>query len=201
MRSTRWLARPSAGVSTRGSDKIYTADELRQRIIDLRNELRGSQGSLDVPVQGDLSLPWVTAALDLSTLLVPQALSKQFRLRPLTWGMTRAQLVATGIALILALAGLMVYLHAVGEREAAARLAIERARIRQAELNRQARYQTALAGLRHPWIDKPSVSTFIRHCREGWIVFLSRSRAGYLPRWCVQTPISAFSLCAEHTRR
>lgn len=182
------------------SDKIYTADELRQRIIDLRNELRGSQGSLDVPVQGDLSLPWVTAALDLSTLLVPQALSKQFRLRPLTWGMTRAQLVATGIALILALAGLMVYLHAVGEREAAARLAIERARIRQAELNRQARYQTALAGLRHPWIDKPSVSTFIRHCREG-LDRIPVSIKGWISTTvvCTDTHISVQSVRRTHS--
>lgn len=148
------------------SDKVYSADELRQRIIDLRDELRGSKGDLDVPVYGDPSLPWVTAPRDLLAVLAPKNLSKNFRLRPLTWGMTRGQLLGAGIVTVLVLAGLMVYLHIEGEREAAALAAAQREVARQAELNKQARYKAALASFRHPWTEQPSVSTFIGQCQQ-----------------------------------
>lgn len=149
------------------SDRIYGGGELTQCIIDLKDELRGSRGNLDIPVHGDPALSWVTSPLDLATQLAPANLSKNFRLRPLTWGMTRGQLIATGFALILAVAALMVYQHVQGEREAAARQVKLKEVARQEELNRQARYKAALAGLRHPWTDHPSVISFISHCRSG----------------------------------
>lgn len=149
------------------SDRIYTAADLPQRIIDLKDELRGSKGNMEVPVHGDPSFPWVTKPIDLDILLTPSNLSKEFKLRPLTWGMTRGQLVVTGVAVALALTAMMVYWHLEGEREAAARQASLREIARQAELNRQARYKAALEGLRHPWTDHPSVSNFIDHCQSG----------------------------------
>lgn len=149
------------------SDRIYAADDLPQRIIDLKDELRGSKGNMEIPVHGDPAFPWVTTPLDLANLLAPANLSKTFKLRPLTWGMTRGQLVATGVAVALALVALMVYWHIEGEREAAARQASLKEIARQAELNRQARYKAALEGLRHPWTDQPSVTHFIEHCQRG----------------------------------
>ncbi|WP_455865274.1 type 4b pilus protein PilO2 [Pantoea agglomerans] len=161
------------------SDKVYTADQLRQTIIDLRDELRGSKGNLDVPVYGDPSQSWVTLPLDLEAILAPKNLSKDFRLRPLTWGMTRGQLIAAGAVTAIALAGLAFWLHVEGEREAAARVVLHRQMERQDQLNKEARYKAALAGFRHPWTEQPSVSTFIGACQhmldrvpisiEGWM--------------------------------
>lgn len=161
------------------SDRIYTADEMRQRIIDLRDELRGSKESLDVPVYGDPAFEWVTEPLDLETLLAPKNISKNFRLRPLTWGMTRSQLITAGAVAAVMFTGLLVYLHFEREREAAAQAAIQRAVLRQQELNKEARYKAALESLRHPWAEQPSVSTFLEHCQgaldkipisiEGWM--------------------------------
>lgn len=121
------------------SDKVYAAALLRQTIIDLRGELRGSKSDLEVPVYGDPAVAGVTAPLDLEAVLSPKQLSKDFRLRPLTWGMTRGQLMTVAAVAALALAGLGFWLHVEGEREAAARAALQREMARQAELNKQAR--------------------------------------------------------------
>lgn len=147
------------------SDKVYPADVLRQKLIDLRGELRGSKSDLEVPVYGDPDIGGVTESLVLESILTPKKLSKDFRLRPLTWGMTRGQLMAAAAVSALALAGFGFWMHVEGEREAAARIALQREMARQAELNKEARYKAALAGLRHPWTDQPSVGSFIGQCQ------------------------------------
>ncbi|CAO94862.1 type 4b pilus protein PilO2 [Erwinia tasmaniensis] len=148
------------------SDQIYTGEKLLQTIIDLRDELRGSKSDLDVKVYGDTSIPGVTTAFDIKDVLTRNNLRKDFRLRPLTWGMTRGQLIAAGAATILVLSGLMVYWHFEAEREAEARAALQREIARQEALNKEARYQAALQSFRHPWTENPSVTTFIRHCQD-----------------------------------
>lgn len=148
------------------SDKVYAAALLRQTLIDLRGELRGSKSDLEVPVYGDPAVAGVTAPLDLEAVLAPKQLSKDFRLRPLTWGMTRGQLMTAAAVAALALAGLGFWLHVEGEREAAARAALQREMARQAELNKQARYKAALDSFRHPWTEQPSVGAFIGQCQR-----------------------------------
>lgn len=148
------------------SDKIYASEVLRQTLIDLRGELRGSKGDLEVPVYGESEVAGVTAPLDLEAVLAPKQLSKEFRLRPLTWGMTRGQLMAAAALAGFALAGLAFWLHVEGEREAATRAALQREMARQAELNKQARYKAAQDSFRHPWIEQPSVGSFVGHCQE-----------------------------------
>ncbi|HEB4876204.1 TPA: type 4b pilus protein PilO2 [Kluyvera ascorbata F0526] len=161
------------------SDKVYPAELLRQTLIDLRGELRGSKSELEVPVYGDPSVDGVTAPLDLEAVLAPKLLSKDFRLRPLTWGMTRGQLMAAAAVTALALAGLAFWLHVESEREAVARVVLQREMARQAELNKQARYKAALESFRHPWTEQPSVGSFVGQCQrvlervplsiEGWM--------------------------------
>lgn len=161
------------------SDKVYAAELLRQTLIDLRADLRGSKSNLEVPVYGDPAVAGVTAPLDLESVLAPKHLSKDFRLRPLTWGMTRRQLMVTAAVIALVLAGLGFWLHVEDEREAAARAALQREMARQAELNKEARYKAALAGFRHPWVEQPSVGAFVGQCQrvldlvplsiEGWM--------------------------------
>ncbi|WP_293648938.1 type 4b pilus protein PilO2 [Pantoea septica] len=148
------------------SDKVYSSDLLRQTLIDLRGELRGSKGTLEVPVYGDPAVAGVTAPLDLDAVLAPKHLSKDFRLRPLTWGMTRGQLMAVATVTVVALAGLVYWHHVESEREAAARAVLQREMARQAELNKQARYKAALAAFRHPWVEQPSVGSFVGQCQQ-----------------------------------
>ncbi|MEQ9928015.1 type 4b pilus protein PilO2 [Pectobacterium parvum] len=161
------------------SDKIYMADQLRQTIIDLRGELRGSKGNLEVPVYGDPEVPGVTAALDLQAVLDSKNLNKDFRLRPLTWGMTRGQLMVATAMTTLALIGLVFWQHVEGKREAAALVALQLETARQEELNKQARYKAVQDSFAHPWTEQPSVTTFVEQCQymmdlvpisiEGWM--------------------------------
>jgi len=148
------------------SDKVFSADELRQTIIDLREELRGSKGELNVPVYGDLAIPEVTDELDLNVVLAPKNLNKAFRLKPLTMGMTREQLIATGTAAALGLCGIMWWQHVVNEREAAQRVALQKEMLRQEKLNKEARYKAALESFRHPWTEQTSVNNFIEQCQS-----------------------------------
>lgn len=148
------------------SDKVFTGEELRQTIIDLREELRGSKGELNVPVYGDLSIPDVTDALDLQAVLIPKNLNKAFRLKPLTMGMTREQLIAAGVIFTLALCGLAWWQHVEHERQAAERVALQREMLRQEKLNKEARYKAALDSFRHPWTEQASVATFIQQCQD-----------------------------------
>ncbi|PUW01536.1 type 4b pilus protein PilO2 [Cronobacter sakazakii] len=148
------------------SDKVFLAGQLRQTIIDLREDLRGSKGTLNVPVYGDPDIAEVTDALDLEALLTPKNLSKDFRLKPLTMGMTREQLIAAGVAVAIGLCAVAWWRYVENEREAASRAALQREMLRQAELNKEARYKAALASFGHPWIDKPSVTTFISQCQN-----------------------------------
>lgn len=148
------------------SDRVYSEVELPQKVIDLKDELRGSRGNLEIPVYGALSTPCVTSELDFDALLSPANLKRQFRLRPLTWGMTRGQLAAGAIVAGIAVAGLMIWLHIENQREEIERLARLRAAAHQAEVNRQARYKAALDGLKHPWTEQPSVANFISHCLQ-----------------------------------
>lgn len=177
------------------SDRVYLASELSQCIIDLKDQLRGSRGNLNIPVHGDPELTWVTAPLDLTQKLSPPNLSKNFKLRPLTWGMTRGQLAATGVAVTLSLAALMVYQHIQGEKEKDARKAALLEMTRQAELNKQARYKAALEGLRHPWTDQPSVVSFVSQCKAK-VGKIHESIAGWVSTTvvCTDTDVSVESV-------
>lgn len=177
------------------SDQIYTGDELPQKVIDLKVELRGSRSNLDIPVYGALTTPGVTRELDFGEVLAPASLKRQFRLRPLTWGMTRGQLTTAGVIAVIAIAGAAVWLHIEQQREEEERLARLREIAHQAEVNRQARYKAALDGLKHPWTEEPSVSTFISHCRE-MLDKIPLSIEGWMTTnvMCMQDQVSVQSL-------
>lgn len=147
------------------SDEIYTESQLSQVVIDLKSDLRGSITGTDIPVYGDTDqLPFVSDAIDLDSLLNPKNLSKDFRLKPLTWGMTKNQLLISAAGAVIAI-GVMVLLNEYYVQQEENQRLIRVAKEKQAEeINRLARYKTALDKLKHPWIKTPSVSAFIDSC-------------------------------------
>ncbi len=99
------------------SDEIYPASQLNQVIIDLKSDLRGNTTGMDIPVYGDTGrFSFVTHPLELEILLDPKNLTKAFRLKPLTWGMTRNQLLALCGAAIVVISGWLL-LHQYHERQ------------------------------------------------------------------------------------
>lgn len=163
------------------SDEIYYKENLYQTVIDLRSELRGNKTELDIPVYGDKDLfDWITETLDLDRLLAPQNLTKDFKLKPLTWGMTKNQLVVlsiTGMVLIIVIFLIFSYLDYQATLQ-------QKIKIREKEklekINREARYHAVLKNFKHPWIETPAISDFIASC-SGLLKQIPMSIAGWNP--------------------
>ncbi|MDR5095805.1 type 4b pilus protein PilO2 [Enterobacter sp. EC-ML 621] len=162
------------------SDEIYSLEEIHQTVVDLKSELRGSHSDLTIPVYGDhVAFDWVTDHLDLNELLSPKNLSKDFKLKPLTLGMTKNQLLALAITVVmLIVVALFIsqYQDRLAERK---RQIIAKEQAKLEEINKNARYQAALDKFKHPWINSPAIKQFIDSCSllldniplslEGWI--------------------------------
>ncbi|WP_447840880.1 type 4b pilus protein PilO2 [Enterobacter bugandensis] len=162
------------------SDEIYSLEDIHQTVVDLKSELRGSHSDLTIPVYGDhVAFDWVTDHLDLNELLSPKNLSKDFKLKPLTLGMTKNQLLALAITVVmLIVVALFIsqYQERLAERK---RQIIAKEQAKLEEINKNARYQAALDKFKHPWINSPAIKQFIESCTllrfkiplslEGWI--------------------------------
>lgn len=162
------VARTEKGAIHPGSDIICLASEIKQRVLDIRQDLRGSQQNTDIPVYGDPDkFTWVTESLDLKDILKPGNLKKDFRLKPLHWGMTKNMLISLTAALLMSAVAVFFILHHLDERACVKRAAVQAMMKQQEEINKKARYQAALDKLKHPWITTSSVPVFIRACNEG----------------------------------
>lgn len=161
------------------SDLIYLKHELHQQVVDLRQELRGNQTGLDIPVYGDPDLfEWITTPLNLDDLLTPKNLTKDFRLKPLTWGMTKKQLIAFSATVVILIVVAIFISHYLDNQAELKRKAMVAERVKLEEINKEARYQSALDKFKHPWITTPSINGFIQSCSillkeiplsiEGW---------------------------------
>lgn len=187
---------PAGGIHPM-SDSIISEKELLQAVIDMKGQLRGNDEGLDVPVYGDQDrFDWITDQLDLKSLLVPGRISKDFKLKPLTFGMTDQRIMVLAATLLMSIVAVFFINKYLEEQE---QLKRQRQLIditTQEELNKNARYQTALENLRHPWILKPSVTSFIAECRNV-LYKLSPSVKGWIP---VQFSCTDSSMSAEYLR-
>ncbi|EPR1735784.1 type 4b pilus protein PilO2 [Salmonella enterica subsp. enterica serovar Cerro] len=144
------LGRTAKGTIHPGSDRILSHDEIGQAVVDLRQDMAGNRQDV-IPVYGDPDIgSWVTDVLDLDAILTPGNIRKDFRLRPLRWGMTRTQLLWFVSALFVLLLVLIFYLKWLNEQEQQRAIAIQVKIQQQEEVNRKARYKAALDKLRHP---------------------------------------------------
>ncbi|ERT14894.1 type 4b pilus protein PilO2 [Photorhabdus temperata] len=149
------------------SDEIYQEEQLSQVIIDLKSDLRGNTTGMEIPVYGDTDrFDFVTAPLELDVLLNPKNLSKDFRLKPLTWGMTKNQLLALGGVLLFVVLGLSLLNQYNEQQEEKLRLSRKIQTEKLEEINRNARYKAALDKLKHPWIGTPSIAEFLASCSQ-----------------------------------
>lgn len=149
------------------SDTIYTESAIQQVVVDLKQELRGNKPGIEIPVYGDQNrFAWVSHDLNLLDLLNPANIKKAFKLKPLTWGMTKAQLIMLAITIVLVTV-IGVVINQYYEQKAQAKRQQVLAQMRlQEEINKKARYQAALEKLKHPWITTASVSDFIAGCQQ-----------------------------------
>lgn len=162
------------------TDLIVSESEVKSLVDGLKNDLYDPDSNSVVDVIGDISFSWVTREVSLSEVLLPDNLNKRFKLKPLTFGLTKQQFITLGVIIVavtIGLFGLNYYLD---------KKALEEERVRleniakQDEINKQARYLARLESLRHPWIDKPSIQDFILTCDDK-IKIIQLSIVGWLP--------------------
>lgn len=107
---------------------------------------------------------------NLSELLVPQNLNKSYKLKQLTWGMTRREIGLVGCAVVV---GCLYFAYdhhqtqlqelenARIQKQEMERIAIQRKRIMEATGS-----DVKLNDLVRPWVSKPSVKEFISNCHS-----------------------------------
>ncbi|PHM25037.1 type 4b pilus protein PilO2 [Xenorhabdus budapestensis] len=163
------------------SDTIHTGKDIKQVVLDLKQELRGNQQDISIPVYGDPArFTWITEALDFKALLTPAHMSKDFRLKPLHWGMTKGQLIGFTAVLVMSGVAVLFILHYLDERDRIKSAAVQARLMKQEEINKKARYQAALDKMKHPWITSSSIPIFLQGCEAG-LKKLPLSIAGWTP--------------------
>lgn len=175
------LGRTEKGAIHPLSDVVYPESKIKQVVLDLKQDLRGKQQDSEIKVYGEQDkFEWVTDPLDLNELLIPANISKEFRLKPLRWGMTKGQL--TGFTVALLMSGVAVFFinNYLNEQDLRKRQAIAAMLQQQEEINKKARYQAALNNLKHPWITSPSIPIFLQGCENG-LKKLQLSIKGWVP--------------------
>ncbi|WP_407079539.1 type 4b pilus protein PilO2 [Candidatus Williamhamiltonella defendens] len=154
------------------------AEALEQEVVDITARL--SQGEGEVKVFGDKRFLWVTDERDWSDVLAVKNLKKEFKLKPLTWGLTQKEKIGWASFFIFILSVLYFLNEYWDHQEHLARLmAIEKQKLAD-DINQAARYQASLLSLKHPWVDKPSVHNFIRSCSQK-IQDIPLSLGGWIP--------------------
>ncbi|AWK17494.1 type 4b pilus protein PilO2 [Candidatus Williamhamiltonella defendens] len=160
------------------TDKIVPAEALEQEVVDITARL--SQGEGEVKVFGDKRFLWVTDERDWSDVLAVKNLKKEFKLKPLTWGLTQKEKIGWASFFIFILSVLYFLNEYWDHQEHLARLmAIEKQKLAD-DINQAARYQASLLSLKPPWVDKPSVHNFIRSCSQK-IQDIPLSLGGWIP--------------------
>ncbi|EIK1335579.1 type 4b pilus protein PilO2 [Salmonella enterica] len=161
------LGRTEKGTIHPDSDKICSQNEIVQAVVDLKQEIIGNRHDISIPVFGNIDAAWVTDELDLEGILAPENIKKDFRLKPLHWGMTKNQLISfTAVLLMSGVAALFSLKH-YNEKEIRRISAAQAMLDQQEKINKEARYQAALDKLIHPWVTSSSIPVFLQGCEDG----------------------------------
>ena len=146
-----------------GCDLIATAAEVRKRVLQQRS--RGIQFEREfLPTEfamgGEL--------IDIDELLHPSRLKREYRLRPLVFGMSKPELAQLLLVFLLIGGGLLAWSQWKSHQAEIARQAAieaEKKRLEElAELKRQTGTEQPLQALEHPWAKQPSVTDFVAAC-------------------------------------
>ena len=146
-----------------GCDLIATASEVRKRVLQQRS--RGIQFErefllTEFGMGGDL--------IDIDELLQPSRLKREYRLRPLVFGMSKPELAQLLLVALLIGGGLLAWSQWKSHQAEIARQAAieaEKKRLEElAELQRQTGTEQPTQALEHPWAKQPSVTDFVEAC-------------------------------------
>lgn len=171
-----------------GCDLVATRDEVLNKLRAVYNYLNWEK------VYAPASFQFGGEELDIKKALDPSNLKPEHRLRPLTFGLTRKELVVLSMVLLLGAAGLVGWLQWQEKvdreaAEAAAKAAAER-RAELERLNANAKREMDQKSLEHPWAKQPAADDFVTGCVQridglplvvdGWVLQQAKCSGAFL---------------------
>lgn len=147
-----------------GLDVLCDAEKARELLTNAVSLYSFEDESIFAPPE----LEFASQERDIYQLLAPKALRKDNRLKQLTFGMTRRQLILTAVVAVSFLAAGIGYLQWSAHKDAVRQQAIAQARASEAkrllELNARARKKLELAALAHPWATQSTAAELVTAC-------------------------------------
>ncbi len=148
-----------------GCDMIGTGAEVRRRVVQQRS--RGILFSHEyLPSEFDMG----GQPVDIEALLHPSHLKREYRLRPLVFGLSKAELVQwiiLGSLIAIATLGWVQWQNHQERIAKEAAFQAERRRLEElARLKRESGVEQSPQALEHPWAKRPSVTDFVAHCSK-----------------------------------
>lgn len=146
-----------------GCDMIGTGAEVRRRVVQQRS--RGINFDQEyLPTEFEMG----GQPLDVEELLQPSHLKREYRLRPLVFGLSKAELVQLTIVGALIAAGIIAWVQWQSHQDRIAKeAAFQAEQLRLAELARlqqESGVEQLPQALEHPWAKRPSVDNFLEQC-------------------------------------
>lgn len=149
-----------------GCDMIGTGDEVRRRVVQQRS--RGINFTHEyLPTEFEMG----GQPLDVEQLLQPSQLKREYRLRPLVFGLSKAelvQLVILGVIVAASVIGWAQWQNHQAQIAKEAAFQAEQRRLEElARLQKESGVEQTPQALEHPWAKRPSVKDFIEGCSTG----------------------------------
>ncbi|WP_175857323.1 type 4b pilus protein PilO2 [Burkholderia anthina] len=147
-----------------GFDTICNAEEAKRLLANAVTLHQFDDDAIYAPPELEFS----SHSRDIYQLLTPKTVRKEHRLRQLTFGLTKRELVIAATALVVLGAGIAGYVwHSEKQAEEAARIAAQRRldeQRRLAELNARARKKIEVKELVHPWASTSGALDYATTC-------------------------------------
>lgn len=149
-----------------GCDMIGTGAEVRRRVVQQRS--RGIHFSHEyLPPEFEMG----GHPLDIEELLKPEKLKREYRLRPLVFGLSKTELVQLSILAALIAVGLIGWAqwqsHQAQIAKEAAFQAEQQRLAELARLQKESGVEQPPQALEHPWAKRPSVEDYLEGCSNG----------------------------------
>ncbi|MCE8013932.1 type 4b pilus protein PilO2 [Billgrantia desiderata] len=149
-------------------DHIVGADAARQFIGDLLSRFNKAvnEGRYRVFAPPGLGIPIKVEYQSLTEILDRKRFPREYRLRPLTWGMTRREWSYLGLCSAIVIAGMSWYSKHQRDVAEAERQAELRRQQLLAELEEETGRNAAIEALEYPWVHQPDPQVMYHRCIE-----------------------------------
>lgn len=154
------------GLIVPGCDVIGDLDAIRNLLVEKDSQRKVMEFD---KVYHPVDFQYRGAPLDIEELLIPGAMRKEYALKPLTFGLTKREIITLGCGAVAVLSLVIGYVQWTNyqEREAAKETSrLEQIRLQQlADLNARAGAEQPVQALAHPWAIMPGVEDFLNGCQ------------------------------------